>query len=49
MNSKLTSKWRLLLLMCGAMFDATAAMQVSGTITDVNGGNIFGWIHGEKR
>jgi TonB-dependent starch-binding outer membrane protein SusC len=46
MNSKLTSKWLSLLLICGAMlfsaFDASAAMQVSGTVTDVNNSGLPG-------
>jgi TonB-dependent starch-binding outer membrane protein SusC len=49
MNSNLTSRWLSLLLLCGMMllsaFDAAAArtaMQVSGTVTDVNGGGLPG-------
>jgi TonB-dependent starch-binding outer membrane protein SusC len=49
MNSKITSKWLSLLLICGAMlfsaFDASAAlpaMQVSGTVTDVNNSGLPG-------
>ena len=49
MNSNLTSRWLSLLLLCGMMllsaFDATAArtaMQVSGTVTDANGGGLPG-------